>query len=200
MSNEIKREDFRALMVYPNLSMMLTPSYAIGLFTAILKKEEYNVDLFDCTPYMPTYEFIGKGDEEEELDVQASVDKSASATRANKLMASRKFDPIKLFGEPKTDLLGDFTRKLDEFKPHVVIVSTLVEDTWPQVQDLMAIVSKYPEIKSIIGGVFPTMAPQDVISDPNVTCIATGEENISSPSSAKQQELGFHCLILKAPE
>jgi len=197
MSKEIKREDFKVLMVYPNLSMMLTPSYAIGLFTAILKEEKYNVDLFDCTPYMPTYEFIGKGDEEEELDVQASVDKSASATRANKLMASRKFDPIKLFGAPKTDLLGDFARKLDEFKPHVVIVSTLVEDTWPQVQDLMAIVSKYPDIKSIIGGVFPTMAPQDVISDPNVTCIATGEGEHIIPEFCEAARIGISLLDIK---
>ena len=152
--------------------MMLTPSYAIGLWTAILKDQKYCVDLFDCTPYMPTYEFVGKTDDK---SVKDAMDESASATRANKLMASRKFDPIKLFGDPKTDLLGDFSRKLDEFKPHVVIVSTLVEDTWPQVQDIMSVVVKYPEIKTIIGGVFPTMAPNDVISDPNVQCIASGE-------------------------
>ena len=167
----IKRKDFRALIIYPNLSMMLTPSYAIGLWTAILKAQKYNVDLFDCTPYMPDYEFVGTAEE----NIQESLEESAVATRANKLMASRKFDPIKLFGKPKTDLLGDFTRKLDDFKPHVVIVSTLVEDTWPQVQDLMKVLSKHPEIKSIIGGVFPTMAPEQVISDPNIYYVADGE-------------------------
>lgn len=171
MKKTIKRKDFRALIVYPNLSMMLTPSYAIGLWTAILKAQEYNVDLFDCTPYMPDYEFVGTAEE----SIQESMDESASATRANKLMASRKFDPIKLFGEPKTDLLGDFERKLGDFKPHVVVVSTLVEDTWPQVKDLMKVLSNYPKIKSIIGGVFPTMAPDEVISDPNVQIIAEGD-------------------------
>ena len=65
MKNAIERKNFRVLIVYPNLSMMLTPSYAIGLFTAILKEQEYDVDLFDCTPYMPTYEFVGKKEEEE---------------------------------------------------------------------------------------------------------------------------------------
>jgi len=177
VKNAIERKNFRVLIVYPNLSMMLTPSYAIGLFTAILKEQEYDVDLFDCTPYMPTYEFVGKKEEEEvkEENYGESLDESASATRANKLMASRKFDPIKLFGKPKTDLLGDFDRKLSEFKPHVVIVSTLVEDTWPQVQDLLKVLSNYPEIKSIVGGVFPTMAPEDVIVDPNIQCIAEGE-------------------------
>ena len=175
MTKEIKKEDFRVLIAYPNLSMMLTPSYAIGLFTAILKEQKYDVDLFDCTPYMPTYEFVGKKDDEDSAMISESMDESASATRANKFMASRKFDPIKLFGEPKTDLLGDFEKKLKEFRPHALIVSTLVEDTWPQVQDLMKVLSKYPDIKSIVGGVFPTMAPEEVIADDNVQCIAEGE-------------------------
>ena len=42
----IKREKVRVLITYPNLSMMLTPSYAIGLWTAILKEQKYNVDLW----------------------------------------------------------------------------------------------------------------------------------------------------------
>ena len=76
----MKREDFRVLIIYPNLSMMLTPSYAIGLWTAILKEQDYDVDLFDCTPYMPTYEFVGK-DDDEASKIQESMDESASATR-----------------------------------------------------------------------------------------------------------------------
>ena len=166
----IKKNNFRVLIAYPNLSMMLTPSYAVGLFTAILKEQGYIVDLFDCTPYMPTYEFVGSKGEEAE-----SMDESASATRANKFMASRKFDPIKLFGDLKTDLLGDFILKLEDFKPNAVIFSTVVEDTWPQVQDLLKVLTNYPEIKSIVGGVFPTMAPEDVIADKNVQCISEGE-------------------------
>lgn len=172
MKLTIKRKNFKVLIVYPNLSMMLTPSYAIGLWTAILKDQKYNIDLFDCTPYMPTYEFVGQKEEEKIAD---AMDESASATRANKLMASRKYDPIKLFGQPKTDLLGDFAAKLDEAKPHAVIISTLVEDTWPQAKDLLRVLSGYPEIKSIVGGVFPTMAPEEVISDPHIQCIAEGE-------------------------
>jgi len=174
----IKREEFKTLIVYPNLSMMLTPSYAIGLWTAILKEKKYNVDLFDCTPYMPTYEFVGKKEKEQ---AAKAMDESASATRANKLMASRKFDPIKLFGKPKTDLIGDFEKKLNDYNPHVIIISTLVEDTWPQVQDLMKVLKNYPKIKTIVGGVFPTMAPEEVIVDPNVSIIAEGEGEATIP-------------------
>ena len=110
-----EKENFKTLIVYPNLSMMLTPSYAIGLWTAILKQQGYIVDLFDCTSYMPNYEFVGDKNPDQE-NIKASVEKSGTATRANKLMASRKFDPIKLFGTPKTDLLGDFRAKIEDFK------------------------------------------------------------------------------------
>lgn len=155
-----EKHDFRVLIAYPNLSMMLTPSYAVALFTSILKRQGYIVDLFDCTPYLAALEFM-----QEPLPV----------TRANKLLNSRKFDALALFGEPKTDLVSDFSRKLDDYKPDVVIFSTLVEDTWPQAREMLELLSHYPEINSLIGGVFTTMGPADVAADPYVQCIGTGE-------------------------
>ena len=35
----IRAQDFKVLIAYPNLSMMLTPSYTVGLFTTLLKDE-----------------------------------------------------------------------------------------------------------------------------------------------------------------
>ncbi len=156
----VEKHDFRVLITYPNYSMMLTPSYAVGLFTSILKKQGYEVDLFDCTAYMANYEASGVPNSE---------------TLSKKLMAGLPFDALALFGAPKTDLLGDFARRLDSFKPHAVIFSTVVEDTWPQTQDLLKILSHYPKTKSIVGGVYTTMAPADVIADPYVQCIGEGE-------------------------
>ena len=54
----MERSEFRVLIAYPNLSMMLTPSYAVGLFTPILKEQEYNHELFDCTPYLAASEIL----------------------------------------------------------------------------------------------------------------------------------------------
>ena len=85
------------------------------MFTSILKGRGYAVDLFDCTPYIPTLEFLGE---------------PLAVTRANRLPGnSRQFDANALFGDPKSDLLGDFAKKLDDYKPHVVVFSTVVEDT-----------------------------------------------------------------------
>ncbi len=156
----LDRHKFRVLIVYPNLSMMLTPSYAVGLFTAILRNQGYAVELFDCTPYHPSAEFLG-----EPLPV----------TRANKLLNSRRFDAKALFGNSKIDLIGDFVRAIEAYRPHAVVFSTLVEDTWPQAQQLLEALSHFPEIKSIVGGVFTTMAPELVISYPHTRCIGLGE-------------------------
>ena len=41
----------KVLFLYPNLHMMLVPSTAIGLFTKILKKNNFEVELFDTTCY-----------------------------------------------------------------------------------------------------------------------------------------------------
>ena len=151
---------FRVLLVYPNLSMMLTPSYAVGLFTAILKRLGYQIEFFDCTPYLAEVEFMGE---------------PLAVTRANKLLNSRQFDSKALFGDPKTDLKGDFTRALNTLNPHVVILSTLVEDTWPQAQDLLAILAGFPHVRHIIGGVFCTMSPESIVEHPAVRCVGVGE-------------------------
>ena len=52
MEDEKKMNDkpeFRVLMVYPNLPLMLAPSIAVGLFTSILREQGYTVDLFETT-------------------------------------------------------------------------------------------------------------------------------------------------------
>lgn len=151
---------FRVLIAYPNLSMMLTPSYAVGLFTTILKSLGYEVDIFDCTQYNSNLEFLGE---------------PLTVTRAHKLLNSRKFDANALYGEAKTDVAGDFSRKIEEFRPGAIIFSTLVEDTWPQAKVLLEVASHHPHIKHIIGGVFCSMAPDAIVRDHNVQVVGTGE-------------------------
>ena len=42
---------FRVLLVYPNIPMMLVTPLAIAIFTWILKKEGFEVQLFETTQY-----------------------------------------------------------------------------------------------------------------------------------------------------
>ena len=46
------KHDFKILLVYPNLSMLLAPPLAYGIFTALLRRGGYQVDIFDVTPYV----------------------------------------------------------------------------------------------------------------------------------------------------
>ena len=46
------KNEFRVLLVYPNLSMLLAPPLAFAIFTALLRKEGYKVDIFDVTAYV----------------------------------------------------------------------------------------------------------------------------------------------------
>jgi len=156
----ISPKDFRVLLVYPNLSMMLTPASSVGIFTRILKNLGYTIEFFDCTPYDHKLEFLGE---------------PLTVTRATKLLNSRTFDAAALFGDRKTDLVGDFSKILDTFEPHAVIFSTLVEDTWPQQRDLLDVIQHYPQISHVVGGVFTMMAPEIAIDYPSIQCIGTGE-------------------------
>src|SRR6266849_5406751 len=44
--------DYRVLLVYPNIQQCALMPYSIGLFTALLKQEGFQVGLFDSTFYL----------------------------------------------------------------------------------------------------------------------------------------------------
>ena len=127
--------EFKVLLVYPNLTMMLVPSLCMALFTGILRRAGYNVELFDSTHY--------------------ASDLTSSPENRVKFLQYRPFDAEKdLDFKIQTDLMGDFARKVADYKPDLMIVS-VVEDTFLQAISLLEAV-KDSEIPSILGGVFIT--------------------------------------------
>ena len=91
MDEKKKNCDFRVLLVYPNLTMMLVPSLAIGIFTRILKKEKYRVSLFDTTHYL-------------------SEENSSPQNRV-KFLQARNFNEENDLGvRIKTDLINDYVK------------------------------------------------------------------------------------------
>jgi len=154
MSEIIRREDFRVLIVYPNLTMMLVPSLAIGIFTRILKSQNYQVFLFDTTHY-------------------ASKENSSPQNRV-KFLQAREFDETNDLGiRIKTDLIGDFVRKVKILKPNLLIYS-VVEDCYNQTLSLMDAI-KDEGIPHLVGGVFPTAAPEVCIDNDLIEMIGIGE-------------------------
>jgi len=150
----------RVLLVYPNLNMMLIPSTAIGLFTAILKADGFEVDVFDTTRY------------EHPLTVKSAV----SAEKRVETLQYRPFNPetdILWKSIPAENLITDFVEKIDQFRPDLILVS-VVEDTFKQALFLVDSIANQ-NIPTVFGGVFITAAPELAISFPQVNMIGIGE-------------------------
>lgn len=161
--------DFRVLLVYPNLPLMLVPPVSIAIFTAILKSAGYQVELFDATCYLEP------GD-------------STHPARRAKYLQSRRYDEKALYWDIKQDLLGDFRKKVESFAPDVLLVSIL-EDTWPKALALLAQV-KDLAIPTLVGGVFPTFGPEKVIAHPDVSMLCVGEGENVLPDFCERIRLG----------
>lgn len=152
--DSIPREQFRVLLVYPNLPLMLVPPLVIGLFTHRLRKEGYVVDLFDTTPY-------------------TSDEKSSPENRV-KFLQARQFDHEEDLGVViRDDLLGDFRKKVIEFDPHIMIYS-VVEDVFRKTLKMLSSISDL-NVPHIVGGVFPTAAPDRCIECDDINLIGRGE-------------------------
>ncbi|MFH1780854.1 MAG: radical SAM protein [Candidatus Nealsonbacteria bacterium] len=160
----------RVLLVCPSMPGMLVLPLAAGLFTAVLKKDGFEVDLFDATLY-----------ESEE---------SAPAQKRVELLQVRKFSYKDELGvELKSDLIGSFKAKVSSFKPDLLVFSIL-EDTIKQTLALLDSI-KEKNIPHIVGGVFATAAPEKAIAYPQIKMIGLGEgENVVLQLAQKIRE-GF---------
>lgn len=133
---------------------MLVPSLAIGIFTRILKKQNYEVDLFDTTPYL-------------------SKENSSPQNRVKYLQARKFCEENDLGVRIKTDLIEDYKKKIASFKPNFLIYS-VVEDCYNQTLSLMDAIRDLG-IPHLVGGVFPTAASQICIDNDLIDMIGIGE-------------------------
>jgi anaerobic magnesium-protoporphyrin IX monomethyl ester cyclase len=156
------KEELKILLVYPNLPLMLVPPLAMGLFTRILKEEGYQVDLFDTTHYL-----------------EESEDERSTSTQNR-----AKFNQVRVFSEENdlgiaihTNMLEDFRDKVVSYQPDLLIFS-VVEDVFRKTLAMLQHVEDLA-IPRIIGGVFPTAAPERCIEDPKINLVGIGEgENV----------------------
>ena len=158
-------KNFKVLLVYPNYSMVnLLPSN-IGILSACLRQNGFEVELFDTTFYRTS-------------------EKTLDEIRVETLQV-RKFDLAEMGVKFKEgDYIEEFQAKVAEFQPDLIGV-TAVEDTWPQARILIESVSDHPA-PVIVGGVFPTLAPDVSIAHPDVDmiCIGEGEHAIIEVANA----------------
>ena len=137
---------------------MLPP--AIGLLAHLLKINLHTVELFDSTTWVYEEEFDSDKTKEQNLN-------------------SLPFNDSKL----KTDIhYGDvveaFKNKVEEFSPDLIAMSS-TENIFLRGIHLLKSIT-HLNIPVIVGGVFPTFAPQLCLSykEINMICIGEGEEAI----------------------
>jgi anaerobic magnesium-protoporphyrin IX monomethyl ester cyclase len=147
----------RVLLVYPNMhGMNMLPS-AIGLFTSLLKTEGHIVDLFDSTNWVIPGE--------ENFDSDKVKEKNLNV---------RPFDDSILRSQIRTtDVFADFEAKVKSFGPQLIAVS-VSEDIFPiGIEMLKRLTNR--KIPTVLGGVFPTFAPDLCLSHDEVDMVCIGE-------------------------
>ena len=150
-------KEFRVLFIYPNTEMATLVPINLSVLAPCLKEKGFKVDLFDTTYY-----------KWEEINFeQKKVD----------LLQLKPFSYEEKGVEYKdTDMHEDLTKKVNEFRPHLIGI-TMVEDTFGLGMSLLNTIKDY-EVPVIAGGVFTTFSAKEVLSNENVdmVCIGEGEE------------------------
>ena len=149
----------RILLLYPNERDMSLVPPVFALFARILKDQGHEVDLFDSTGY----DFDGK--------VNPDVEREKSLFTKPTEPATSKGVKIKL-----TNMYDDITSKIDSFGPTLIAMS-VTESTFLRgikLLDHVRYAKKY-DILTIVGGVFPTFAPDRVLREGSVDIVCVGE-------------------------
>lgn len=157
-----KREEvfnMKVLFLYPNQrSMSLIPP-SIGLFSRLLKDKGMRVDLFDTSSYLI-----------EGIDSDSIQEQNLTARPVK--------EEYKKIKRGDKDVFLDLNKKIKEFKPDLIAVTT-TESTFNLSITLLRSIQQH-DLLTLMGGVFTTFAPEKAISYPeiDIVCVGEGEEAI----------------------
>ena len=145
----------KILIAYPNLPMMLTPAMTVGIFTAICKSKNVEIDLFETTPYTDN--------EDQGMILKSRLGGGRPYEHGTYLLPTRRMIP-------------DFIRKVKTYKPDLILLS-IVEDCFKDAE-LMLKSIHHLNIPHIVGGTLPTNDPEFCLKSPYIKNICTyeGEE------------------------
>ena len=146
---------FKVLFIYPNGTLMNPPPISIGLFTAMLRQEGIECDLFDTTFYRDETAFASDDAKEQFLQSRPVDDRA----RKSRLRTTRMED--------------DIVKKVDEFRPDLIMVSIL-EITFPPAVRLLEAI-KDNDVPVLAGGVLAYSATNLVLQNDNIDYVCLGE-------------------------
>ena len=170
LTSKIRRKpntpDARILFLYPNERGMSTIPPSIAGLSQILKNENHITSLFDTTFY--------------KFDDELTIEDSDLVTQ--KVLTNRPVldidDDDLHFKKTTRSAVNDFRSTVKDFQPDIIAVSC-TETTFLRG---MKIIDQTRDlgVKNMLGGVFPTFAPELVMQYPNVDmlCVGEGENTI----------------------
>ncbi|MBS3075560.1 B12-binding domain-containing radical SAM protein [Candidatus Pacearchaeota archaeon] len=147
----------RILFIYPNKVMVTRVPSGIGYLSAHLKKEGHQVELFDTT-------FIKYGDVESDEEFR---EKSLQVKNPE----LDKYGLVKR----ESNLFYELDKKIQGFNPDIIAVSVVDPNYKLGLEILRYSKEKYKNILRIMGGIVPTVSPEEVINEDCVDMICIGE-------------------------
>ena len=166
----------KILLIYPNIrGMNMIPS-AIAMFSAILKERGHEISFFDSTDY--------PNPEDDEFDSDKYKEENLNV---------RPFDDSLLKVSFKEEsVFTAFQKCVDQFNPDIMVMSC-TEDLFPIGLSLLKKLS-HLGIPTLVGGVFPTFAPELVLSHPeiNMICVGEGEHVVAELCDRMEKGKQYH--------
>ena len=170
LTSKIKRKqntkDARILFLYPNERGMSTVPPSIATLSQILKNEGHETALFDTTFY--------KFDDELTIEDSDLVNQKALTHRP---VLDIDDDDLH-FKKTTRSAVEDFKASIVDFKPDFIAVSC-TETTFLRAINVLK-QTRDMGVVNIFGGVFPTFAPELVMSykEVDMLCVGEGENSI----------------------
>jgi len=185
-SEEVGHSRIRVLLIYPNGrgTTMLPP--AMGLLSAVLKERGHEVELFDTTFYASVDDYSESTDNvvggPTSLVGEPLVDDEVGAVHGSDLTDMKRINRlmVRAYEMPEevtlrsTSPFDDLLNQVNEFQPDLLAMSC-TEDMWNLGIQLLDHVRKHRKVLTILGGVFPTFAPEFVLSHDAVDIVCKGE-------------------------
>jgi len=152
----------KVLLVYPNHKGMNMLPPGVALLSACLKREGHKVKLFDTTYYDKTTVIDGVADASD-----------SDGNKIDKLMARPVKDGHHNITIKYTNVFDDFDKEVKNFDPELIAMSCTEDMFMLGVQLLDKV--RYLKIPTLAGGVFPTFAPEVVLSYSSIDMVCKGE-------------------------
>lgn len=147
-------------MIYPNQFAVGTKPIGISMLAAVLRQAGHSFRLFDTTQFT--------------VDASETDNDMGTARIEYKRVDNQERLPAKrdVTSERLLDLLTDDIRK---FSPDVIGLSVLTDDYALGLMMLRHVRAALPGIRTIVGGIQPTIDPDGVIAEECVDAICIGE-------------------------